>query len=160
MAFYAGEKLKASAVGQLSTTAQYQASVDQTITTSTVTFVAFGTANITSSLVTRAASGSGHTFTVNASGLWIITSSIRYAALATGNREAWIAAPAGRLANAGVPGSAGGFASLLLSWCGWLDAGNAYAIGTYQDSGSNATLTHDTLNALGRIDFAYILGEG
>lgn len=160
MAFYAGQKLKASNLGQLSTTAQYQATVDQTIANNGQVFVAFGQANITSSLVTRGTSGAGHTFTVNASGLWWLSTTVRFAALATNSREAWMEGPVGRICSSSQAGSSGSPSTIQLSALIWADSGSAFAVGVFQNSGGSATLSFDTTNALGRIDIAYILGEG
>ncbi len=159
MAFYAGEKLKAANLGQLTTTAQYQATANQTISTSSSTFVAFAGSTITTSLVTRTVNGAGHTFTLNSSGLWAITATLRYSAQATGYREVWLQGPIGHICGSSQPASASSPATMILSICQWLDAGTGIAVATFQDAGSNATLLGDTSNAYGRIDLACLLVE-
>lgn len=159
MAFYAGQKIKAANLGQLTTTAQYQATSNQTITSASQGFVLLSGINRSSSLVTRATSGSGHVFTLNASGLWSFTSTVRFAAQANGSRESWLQIGAERLCACAQAGSASSPSTLSLSITEWFDEGDQIAVGVYQDSGSNATLVANATNAEGRLDLAYLLGE-
>lgn len=157
--FRAGQRVRASELGQLSSTAQYQQSSNMTIATASSTFVSFAQANVTTSMVTRNASGAGHTFTLNKAGIWIITASVRFDPLATNSRQAWIQLGGGRLNSASQAGSASAPSTMPLATCQWFDAGSVVAIAVYQDSGGNATLLAGVSTAEGRVDLAYILGE-
>lgn len=90
MTFTAGQKLSAAdlndALAATGCEAEYNATSDQTFTTGSEVNVAFGTANTTTSLVTRAVSGVGHSFTLNLAGVWLITTTCRWTASATGQR--------------------------------------------------------------------------
>lgn len=159
MTFRAGQKLKASELGQLSTTAQYQASANQSITSAASTVVAFGTTQIASDLVTRSVSGAGHAFTFEKSGIWAVTYGIRYAAAANGVRDSWITDPAGRRVSSSQAGSAGAESSLTACLVSWFDAGTAISIQTLQNSGGAVNILFSVASGYGRLDLAYILGE-
>ncbi len=69
--------------------ARYGASSAQTIPSSTLTPVAFGTAEVTSANVTRTVTGSGHKFALALTGRWGVDLSVRFAAnAAVGERYA------------------------------------------------------------------------
>lgn len=69
--------------------ARYSASSAQTISTSTLTPVAFGTAEITATNVTRTVTGAGHKFALSLTGRWGVDLSVRFAAnAAAGERYA------------------------------------------------------------------------
>lgn len=160
MAFSAGQKMRASHFGQLSTTARYQAASTQTITHNTGTVVAFGTALVTSSLVTRSTTGAGHLFTFGASGLWYVGTNIRWAALATGIREMWIDSGGTRLMSSAATGSSGSDANLFCSTCRWFNSGDSVSVRVYQFSGGNADITPNVGFGWNIVEFAYLLGEG
>lgn len=161
MPFTAGQKLRASNLGQLSSSAQYTAASNQTIGNNADTIVAFGTADITSSLVTRNTSGVGHTFTLNASGLWTIGFTVQFAAGAAGQRTAFLYTPSSvRHVQQGGDAEADAVNTLHASVCKYFASGAILAVGVYQDSGGNLTLNSVPLFAVGRIDLACILPEG
>lgn len=160
MVMRAGQKLTAAELGQLSSTAQYQQTSNMTIPTASNTFVSFSQNNRTTSMVTKQASGSGHTFTLNKSGLWAITASVRFDPAATNSRQAWIEGPGGaRYNTASMPASNTAPSTLVLGTCQWFDSGTVVAITVYQDSGGNVTLLAGATTAEGRVDLVYILGE-
>lgn len=72
--------LTADGTGTVRTDVEFNASVAQTLANSTNTVLAFGTDNLTSSLVTKATSGAGHQFTLNRAGVWSINCTLRYVA--------------------------------------------------------------------------------
>lgn len=91
MPYVAGQKVQADDFGQSSTSAQYQTNADQSIANNTAVELLYNTANRTSTLVTRATSGSGHSFTLERAGLWAISVTEQFSANATGEREFWVA---------------------------------------------------------------------
>lgn len=159
MVFRAGQRLRAKELGQLSSTAQFQATANQSIPNNTATFIAFGTTNIASDFVTRSVSGAGHLFTLEVSGIWTIGFGIRYAAAAAGVRDAWIQDPAGRRISNSQAGSAGAESSLCAALTSWFDSGTGLAIGTLQNSGGAINATASASSGYGRIDLVYHLGE-
>lgn len=160
MAFLAGQKVRASHLGQLSSTAQYQAASTQSINDSTATPVAFGTANITSSLVTRSASGVGHKFTLGASGLWSVTTTLQFAANATGERRINIEDSLGLWHCSTIDHGDGAHPSIQsLSITKWLASGDYIQVEAYQTSGGALNLDANSITALGRIDLVCIFAE-
>lgn len=159
MAFYAGQKLRASQLGQLSTTAQFQATANQSIPNNALTFVAFGTTLIASDLVTRTVSGAGHIFTLEKSGIWIAAFGVRYAAAAGGVRDAWIQDGVGRRISSSQAGSSAAESSLSACLPSWFNAGDVIAVATLQNSGGAVNANASTPSGYGRLDIAYILGE-
>lgn len=65
---------------------QYRASADQALANATDTVIAFGTTDTSSSVITRATSGSGHRFTLLQTGTYAITATVRFAAGTAGSR--------------------------------------------------------------------------
>lgn len=157
MTYVAGQKLKASQLGQASTCAEYNASADQTISTGTDTVAAYGTANTTSSLVTRNVSGVGHTFTLNRAGIWMITAVERYAAGAAGERYAALQVLTLTLNACG--GEAGSKAHTMpLALCRAFSSGDIVRVIVYQDTGGNATRVGNNLAGWGRINLNWLGG--
>lgn len=160
MVMRAGQKLTAAELGQLSSTAQYQQTSNMTIPTSSNQFVSFAQNNRTTAFVTKQTSGSGHTFTLNKSGLWAITASVRFDPAGTNSRQAWIEGPGGfRYNTAAMPASATSPSTMPLATCQWFDSGTTIAVTVFQDSGGNVTLLAGANTAEGRIDLVYIMGE-
>jgi hypothetical protein len=158
--FLAGQKLRASNLGQLSSTAQYQAASAQSINDSTATVVAYGTANITSSLVTRSTSGAGHKFTLGASGLWSVTTTVQFAANATGERRLNIEDSLGLWHCSTIDHGDGAHPAILsLSITKWLAEGDYLQVEAYQTSGGALNLDANSITALGRIDIACLFAE-
>lgn len=161
MAFYAGQKLKASNLGQLDHYAQYQSSAGQVIGTAADTVLAFGTDNITSSLVTKSTTGAGHKFTLNAAGIWSITATARFPGTATGQRAAHFKDSLGLwIHSTSQPASATAPAGLHLTITKYFAANDTVQFEVYQDSGGNITTDSNSTLAWGRIDIVCILKEG
>jgi hypothetical protein len=160
VAFLAGQKLRASHLGQLSSTAQYQAAVAQSIPDSTATPVAFGTADVTSSLVARATSGAGHKFTLGASGLWSVTTTVQFAANGTGERRLNIEDSLGLWHCSQNSGASAAFPILIsLSFTKWLAAGDFVQVEVYQTSTGALNIDANSLLAAGRINLACHFAE-
>lgn len=160
MPFTAGQKLKASNLGQLSSTAKYTSNANQTIGNNADTIVAFTTADITSSLVTRATSGVGHTFTLNASGIWTIGFTVQFAAGAAGQRTAFLYTPSSvRHVQTGGDAESDAVNTLHASVTMYFAATSIVAVGVYQDSGGNLTLNSTPVFGFNRIDLACILPQ-
>lgn len=160
MPFTAGQKLRASNLGQLSSTAEYTSSANQTIGNAADTIVAFATADITSSLVTRNTSGVGHTFTLNAAGLWTVGFCVQFAAGATGQRTAFLYTPSSvRHKQAGGDAESDAVNTLALSITKYFASGTILAVGVYQDSGGNLTLNSVPTFGFNRIDLACLLPQ-
>jgi hypothetical protein len=158
---HAGQKVRVGNLGQLSTTAQYQASSSQTIgTAGTPAVVAFGTADTTSDLVTRSTEGAGHKFTLNASGIWSVTATVSFAANATGERRLNLEDSLG-LWHCSVldHGDASHPAILHVSITKFLTSGDYVKAEVYQTSGGNLNLDANALTALGRINLACIIAD-
>lgn len=162
MAFYAGQKLRTDELGQLSTTARYQHDANQSISNSTVTECLYTLASRSSTLVTKATSGAGHKFTLNASGIWTIGFTERFAAAANGFRESWLEHSDGtRIVNSPIQqGTASNDAMLHASLTAWFNSGEYVIVKLYQNSGGAINRTFNTTFGWCRLDLAYILGEG
>jgi hypothetical protein len=65
---------------------QWRASSAQSIPDSTDTVLGFGTSEITSGVVTRATSGTGHKFTIGSLGTYVVAATVRWADGADGRR--------------------------------------------------------------------------
>jgi hypothetical protein len=156
--YYAGQKLKASDLGQETTTAEYNAASNQSIPNNADTTIAFGTTNLTSTLVTRSTSGAGHKFTLGRSGLWVVSASIRFTAAATGERAMNLATAAGRFANSSHPGSSGSASNLFIEIVKYFASGTEIHIGVFQNSGG--ALNSEGLNsdAYGRFNIGWLGG--
>lgn len=162
MAFYAGQKLRTDELGQLSTTARYQHDANQSISNATVTECLYTLAQRSSTIVTKATSGSGHKFTLGASGLWAISFTERFTAAANGFRESWIEHSDGtRISNSPLQqGTASNDAMLHTSITTWLNSGEYVIVKLYQNSGGAINRTPNATFGWSRLDFAYLLGEG
>lgn len=158
MGYKAGQKLRASDLGSADTSAEYNATSDQTITTSTDTKIAFGTTNSSSTYVTRAVDGVGHSFTLNRDGLWAITTGILWEALTTNERwtRIWVnGAPIVQIAD--IAASAN-----FISQNGHITRpftnGDVIHIVGWQNKGSSVLSKADNTNAYGRINLCWLGG--
>ncbi len=163
--FVAGQKIRAALLNTLLDTgvsAQYNASATQTIGTGTQPVVAFGTANRTSALVTRSTQGAGHRFTLNRSGVWGITTCIRWAGAVTGERYVLLTSSLGGLCSAGFPMSNGatsplnGPVTVSPSTQEYFTAGDWVQVEAFQNSGSNKDLEFNNGAGWGRISLAWL----
>lgn len=160
MAFLAGQKLRASNLGQLSSTAQYQAAVAQSIGDTSATVVAFGTADTTSALVTRSTQGAGHKFTLGASGLWSVSTTIQFAANVNGERRINLEDSLGLWHCSENSGASGAFPILMtIGFTKYLSSGDYVLVKAYQTSGGALNIDANSLLAAGRINLACILAE-
>lgn len=163
MAFYAGQKLRAGDLGQLSTSAQYTGSVAQTINSGADTPVAFDTADFTTSYITRNTSGVGHSFTVNVPGIWAVTVTLRWSttgASATGEKAAHIENSLGLwhcssslVASTTVP------VTHEMSFTKYIDEDDIVLVEVYQNSGGTEDLDASALFGTPRINLALILAS-
>lgn len=164
MAFTAGQKLKASNLGQLSHTAQYSSGAAQTIGTGADTIVNFATADITSTYVTRATSGAGHKFTLNASGLWAVSSTIRWSATgasATGEKAMHIEDVLGLWHHStSVPASSTAAITQNLSFVKYLSVNDEIVVECFQNSGGNEDLEYNAFLGWQRINIALVIKDG
>lgn len=163
MPFTAGQKLRASNLGALSHCAQYTGAANQTINTGAATTVAFGTADITSTYVTRAANGAGHQFTLNASGLWSIAVTTRWSttgASATGEKSLDIETGAGAWYHSSVlPASTTVPVTNHVSFTTWLASGTILVAQVFQNSGGGEDLQGGGAENAPRINLALILKD-
>lgn len=83
--------------------ATYAGAASQAIATTTDVVVAFPTAQVTDSIVTRATSGAGHSFTLGQTRLWTIAATLRFAAATGGGRTFELRAGGAVLAKEGDP---------------------------------------------------------
>jgi hypothetical protein len=159
VSFNAGQKVKAGNFGQFTSAAQYQSSVGQVIGNNADTPVAFATANVTSAFVVQAANGVGHKFTLQKSGLWAVSTTVRLpASNTTGERALHVEDSLGLSHHAcSQPGSASGAASMFLGFTKYLSAGDFIAVEVFQNSGGSLTTDVNPLIAFGRIDIVGVL---
>jgi hypothetical protein len=161
MAWYAGQKIRSGNLGAQETAAIYQATVNQSIPTNTVTTVAFAGINQASPYVTRNTSGPGHTFTLNAAGIWALSANIRFFAAAGGFREGWLGTNLGlRMHGMTQPGSAAAQAHLTFGVTRWFGAGAVVQVACFHDQGGPLDLVFNGVNAWGVFELTYVLGEG
>jgi hypothetical protein len=89
-----------TSIGTVSAT--YAGAAAQAISPSTDTVVAFPTAQVTASEVTRNISGAGHSFTLGQTRLWMITATVRFAAALGSGRTVELRAGGSVLAKQGT----------------------------------------------------------
>lgn len=162
MPFNAGQRLRSSNLGQLALTARYEGASTQTITTATDTLVAFGTEKISSDYVTRTASGSGHFFTVNASGIWFVQFRVRWStsgASATGQKHCHLRNSLSiwwdghtSVASTTVP-----VTNQALIMGEYLDSGTEIYPEVYQDSGGDEDLDQNSFHTVPHIVLSLVL---
>lgn len=163
MPWYAGQKLRAGDLGSLNTSAQYTASANQTINNTTDTPIAFGTADYTTSYVTRSVSGVGHLFTLNVSGLWAISTSIRWSttgASATGEKSAHVKDALSLWhASSSIPASTTTPVTHEMAFTKYLTAGDTITVEVYQSSGGTEDLEWNIFFGVPRINLALLLAS-
>lgn len=158
MAYYAGQKLRASDLGQSTTCAEYNNSASQTIGTGSDTKVAFGTTNTTSTLVTRTVDGVGHSFTVNDDGIWAITTTMFWGAVATGERWTRITVNGSPMHSAAQQAPGALFIVENVTLIRPLSNGDLVHVIVFQNSGGNRDIGSDNTNGLGRINLCWLGG--
>jgi hypothetical protein len=147
---------------------QYSAATNQSIANSKDTAILFGSGDRVSPEVTRlsyrpdASQPFGNSFQINASGIWAISTTVRYASVTfDGERYAGI-----HLASTGEPlvGSGwrfevglGGTQTLTCSVAGrWFDPGDQVYVHTRQQTGGSRTLERGTNGGWVRINLARV----
>lgn len=142
--FVAGQKIRAALLNTLLDTgvsAQYNAASNQIHPTGTQPVVAFGTAIRTSTLVTRSVQGAGHRFTLNRSGVWGITTCIRWAGASGGERYVLLNSSIGGLCAQGHPlGTLSGPVTFSPSSTEYFTAGDWVQVEVFQNAGSDRLL--------------------
>lgn len=137
--------------------AMYQAVGDQSIAASTDTNVAYSGTITSTPLVSRAAVGAGHEFTLARSGIWAATTTLRFAALATGERAIHFHRTLGSFtAVQGSPGSSGSPTTLNMTLIRRYTANEVFFVQAYQNSGGSATLVTDNSLAIGRLYLTWL----
>lgn len=140
--------------------AQFSASSAQSVPTGIDTPCAFAATNTASTAVTRAATGAGHQFTLNTSGIWAISSTIRYASTsADGERYAGI-----HLAGSGGDPLAGeghnqdlqGTVTLNVAVTRYFASGAAIVVNLWQGTGGTRTLEPHASGGWVRLNLALI----
>lgn len=147
------------ATGATTQDAEFNMATAQSIANTTDTMVEFGTTNVSSPLVTKAASGTGHTFTLNRSGRWVITTTLRFAANASAGERYF----AIRRTGTEVIASTGGVkAAISGPWTANLSVTKRFGVGdvisgwVYQSSGAAASMESNNGAAWGRINFSWV----
>jgi hypothetical protein len=158
MGFAAGQKLRAWDLGQLNTTGQYQASIDQTIATGTDTTLAYATTNRSTNLVTVTAEAPGHTFTLLRAGLWAVFATERYDALATNERSFYMTNNTVFLASVGDVGSASAPYTQTFGLVDYFATNDVIRVRTFQNSGGNATRKFSSTFNWGRVTLCFLTG--
>lgn len=151
MQFTAGQKLRAADltyVAGTGTDAQYTAATAQSLGNLADTMIAFGTTNRATSLLTQSAVTPGHRFTINRSGLWSVSATVRVAiGSGAGERYMQVRTTAGDVIVAQgqpVPSSAGAPSTLSVDRTRYIAAGTILEVTVWQASG--ATLNTDIGN--------------
>lgn len=163
MPFYAGQKLRAGDLGQLSTSAQYSGASSQTITTATDTVVAFATADFTTSYVTRTTTGAGHLFTLLVGGLWMVSTTVRWSttgASATGEKACHAEDNLGEwLFSSSIPASTTTPVTHMMSTTKYFAAGATVQVEVFQNSGGSEDLEQSAIFGTPRINFTMVLAS-
>lgn len=150
--------------GEIASDGQYNSASDQSIPNTTDTLIAFGTNNLTTSLVTKTASGSGHLFRLNRAGRWAISTTIRWtSSAAAGERFHAIRIAGSNIASSGVLKAASSapvtFNLSVLHRLSSADAGTSAAdvdVTAYQSSGASATLESNNGGGWGRLSISWL----
>lgn len=164
MSFAAGERVRASVMnglvpqGDVGTYAEYNSASNQAIPDSTQPVVLFGTANLTSTLVTRATDGAGHRFTLGRAGLWFIGSTIRWVNAAGGERYTAINSSDGGLASQSDILAAGQSSAVTsnLSVCRYFNLSAWVRVECFQNAGGSRSLESNNGGGWGRINLAWL----
>lgn len=133
VAIYSGANWRYLApTGEVSTHAEYNSTVAQSIPNSADTKIAFATDSTTTALVTKTASAPGHTFTLNRAGTWAITLTTGTAS-ATGQRTASIRDAVAAVAAGGQLGT--GVANCFCSLTRYFASGSVIWPSMFQSTG-------------------------
>lgn len=150
--------------------AQYSAASAQSIPNTQDVACKFETADSTDAAVVRAAKGAGHQFTLKTSGIWTVSTSVRYAeSSAVGERYAgihWASNPTGAdgaddpLAGQSTGTNGKGATSLNVAVTRWFDTDDAVFVSLWQGTGGTRQLEPGEGGAMGkgwvRINFALV----
>lgn len=158
MAYVAGQKLRASDLGQLNTCGQYQATAQQTLGTGADIVLAYGQTNIATSLITVGSSGAGNSFTLGKAGIWAISVCERFVAAATGERDIYLAANNVFLTSAGVAASSANPNTYTVNVIQPFNNGDVITVQAFQNSGGNVTRDFSLANAWGRLNIVWLGG--
>lgn len=123
--------------------ARYSAAANQSIPNATNTYVSFGTADQTDSLVTPAVAGPGSYFIFGVGGIWAVTSTIRFLAGADGERYG--ALQSNNYGAQQVITDSGGWGTsvphtITLSYIGYFPANTWVLTSAFQSTGGSLSL--------------------
>ena len=138
------------------TWAEYNAATNQVYSSATQDVVAFGTANTTSSLVTRSADGVGHRFTLGRAGLWGFSTIIRWGASTTDERYILLTGTNPLGASATMIGSFTGPITLTINVVRYMALNDFVRVECWEASGATRSLQSDNTAAWGRINLAWL----
>jgi hypothetical protein len=158
MPYVAGQKLQADDLGQSTTAAEYQQNASQSISHVTNTELLYNTANQTSTLVTRATSGSGHSFTLERAGIWAIAFTEAFTANATGYREFWAEVNGSNFMRVNYPATTASDASYTVSKVRPFAENDVVIIWGVQSSGGALNRVYVPGSNTGRVNFAWLGG--
>ncbi|MBL8926313.1 MAG: hypothetical protein JNM77_08740 [Pseudonocardia sp.] len=151
-AIYSGSAWRYLApTGAVSTHGEYNQSGTQSAANASGTRVAFGNESTSTPLVTRAADGAGHKFTLNRSGLWSVTLSLRTSS-ANGERHGSINDAVGEVAANSYTGN--GFAQLNVALVRHFSAGAVLTCNLWQSTGGSINI--EGSNGQTRLHIAWI----
>jgi len=138
------------------TWAEYNAASNQTYTSAVQDVVAFGTANTTSSLVTRSTDGTGHRFTLGRAGLWGFSTVIRWNTSTADERYILLTGTTPLGASGFWLGSLTGPVTLHCSAVRYMALNDFVRVECWQNTGATRTLQSDNTAAWGRINLAWL----
>lgn len=153
----AGQRIHASDIPSATTYAEYQATADQTVTTTTDTECAYATTIAQTTMVKIFAVGAGHGFTFNKAGLWAVTVNERWAPVASGERAFYLMINGGQFQNSAQPGSSAASSSFAFGIIKPFAIGDSVWVVAYQNSGGNLARQANVAGS-GRICFAWLGG--
>lgn len=141
--------------------AQFSAASAQSVPDATNTPAAFGTTDTASSSVARQADGAGHRFILNSSGIWSITTTIRYAQTsADGERYAGIHLAGSSttipLGGEGHNQDLQGTVTLNVAVTRYFASGTGVIVNLYQGTGSARLLEPHASGGWARVNFALV----
>lgn len=147
-----------AATGAVAQDVEYNMATAQSIPNITDTLVEFGLANVTSPMVTRTVSGSGHRFTVGRAGRWVVVTTLRYgSSAAAGERYGAIRKNANPVSSQGtVKAAVGAPVTFNLTATLRLVVGDIIDVITFQGSGGAASLETNNNSAWGRLNISWI----
>lgn len=129
----------------------------QTLTSGTDQRIQFTTDNVTTALVTKASSGTGHTFTLNRAGIWSVYTTLRWASANTGIRIVAIRETAGgQITSQGGIQAAANNQNNHATVTRYFASGTILDVAGYQDSGANRDLQVDNGTGWSRIGLTWL----